>query len=1009
MIFTSPISFCVFNISNRIFKGNLSFLFLFFIGCSFAQNSGQLVEASLDIKIPFTITQFSTKQGLPQSQVLDIVAKKNGNLIIATANGIVEYNGSEFKQFISDNSYKSHIYTKLLWHDKSNSLFGQEIGGILHQLYPTSRLNKKIVASTIKNDSIYSIDNDGIIYVSEVSEFKFKKRFSTGIKNSLSLFFLNNTFFIGTTQSLILYNSITTKSQKILEDHILSIKQNPFNLELYATSFHNVYKILGDTANKVFDLNKYNTNAVCEALDFLNEEEFFVGTNQGLYEIMADYTDVYTKKSALPSQNIQSLYYNQEENCLIVGTGEKGLLKFQFKNCYPFYIDQGLSENTALSSIIRTQSGDLLAAGGKNALYKVGIDTVFPFTHFKINYSSLAEIDGIIYAGTWGDGVKLFKDRELVGSLNAPVNLPNKFVHCSFKDRRGNIWIGTSNGIAKGKSINDISPFYTNTIQHVIINFYELKNGNLCIGGSDGVYILDKSDKIITHLDKQKGLEGREVRAFYEDAEGKLWIGTYDGGLYCYFKNKLTNINKMKNAMLDNDAFCLAKDHLGYLYMTSNHGLWRIKEKDLSDFYYGKKKYLIPFFYGEETGILNTEFNGGFQNNYLKTKHNHFYFPSIQGLVIVSPEELKPRTLVPEIENIYVNDTLSSLSAHVLNRNAYSIQFKFSCVNFLNKYNLHYQYKLDNGEGNMSNTWSAPQKNRTVIFKLLPPGKYTFSVRALDAFNSPTPVVTKYCFEIKPYFYETTFFRVIAFLILLFLLFGFGLWRIKVYTKKAEEKEFYARRIAQIELKAIQAQLNPHFIFNCLNTIKYFILDNDFKKANKGLNHFSKLLRDVLDNSEKFTISLLDELTFITEYLELEKMRLQNQLQVIINNDIKNTSIIFPSMLIQPHIENAIKHGISNLENKQGVLKISFTKNDFYIECEIVDNGIGRAAAMKINKLPFHKPFGINLTKDKSEILKKIHNIEIITTITDLYNDDGSVKGTMVVIQIPHQHENRNN
>ncbi len=980
---------------------------MFLTTSSFAQNSGLLIETSLDIKIPFTITQFSTKQGLPQSQVLDIVNKETGDLIIATSNGIVEYNGSEFKPLITDKDSKNLLFSKLLWHEKTKTLFGNGNDGALHTILPKFNSHKASVAACINHDDIFYIDRNGSIFKASISSQNFKLVASTNIKNPKYLYYGENYFLIGTQTNIYRYNPFSKKNTTVCEGKYINLKKNWYNNSAYAYGESGVIKITDTLITPILEFKSGSDKIICQDMDFVNDHEYVIATTEGLYELFDDYVDCYTKKSALPSQVLQSVYFNKKEDCLFLGTMDKGLLKLQNKNCYSFCIDQGFKEMSSLNSIIRTEKGDVLVAEGSGNIYKISIDTVYPYVSYRNSYSSLAEIDGLIYAGTWGKGVLLLKDKTLVGTIESPLQLPDNNVHSCFKDSRGNIWIGTNKGISKGNEIKTIRPILKKEINEVVVSIYELKNGIICIGGSEGAFLIDKNDKIISHLNAEMGIEGREVRSFYEDSEGKLWIGTYNGGLYCYFKNKLICINKLKNAMLDKDAFCIAKDNLNYLYITSNHGLWCINEKDLSDFYYGKKDYLIPFHYEEESGILNTEFNGGFQNNFLKTKLNHFYFPSIQGLVIVAPEEAVSRDLKPSIDYVYVNDSLYTSTDPILSRNTFSIRFNFSSINFSSKYNVHYQYKLENGDS-QADYWSIPQKNRTVDFKLLSPGKYTFRVRAVDASNRQNPTSTSYSFEIKPHIYETISFRVIAFLIFILLVFGFGIWRIRVFSKKAEEKEFYARRIAQIELKAIQAQLNPHFIFNCLNTIKFFILDSDLKKANKGLNHFSKLLRDTLDNSEKFTISLLDELTFITEYLELEKMRLQDQLEVVITNNIENTSIFLPTMLIQPHIENAIKHGISNLENRKGLLKINISKNNSYIRCEIIDNGIGRDAAVKINKMPFHKAFGIGLTKDKSEILKKIHNIEIVTTITDNYDTDGNPTGTMVVILIPMQDENRN-
>lgn len=964
-----------------------------------AQRNGQLVEQSLDIKIPFTVTKYSTKDGLPQSQILSIIPKLNGSLIIATANGIVEYNGVEFKTFIPYNNYKSHIYTKLLWHEKSGKLFGQDIGGTSFLLYPKYFPIINGDHLILEKDSLYVINNNGEIFGANVNNLTFNKTINTKIKSPLALSYNYPNFYISSKNGLFSFNIKSKQKTKITNDHCVRFKNSKYDKATYAICDENVFKIIDTSIIQIIDYRNKNKAIVFNDIDFINESEYFVASNIGLFEINPEYTDLYTKKSTLPSQYIQSLYYNKDENCLFVGTGEKGLLRLQLKNCYSFSSQQGFGEASSLSSIVKTKDGDVLVGETHGTLYKIGMDTVYSYCDIKNSYASLAEINGIIFAGTWGNGVKLIQNKKQIGSISTPVQLPNNFVHASFKDSHGTIWIGTSNGVANGKNINSIRPRYTNIIKSDIVAFYELKNGTICIGGSEGTYFINRAGEITGHLSRKEGLTGKEVRSFYEDSQGKLWIGTYDGGLYCFSKNKLTSINRLKNAKLDDDAFCLAKDNKGYIYMTSNHGLWCIKEKDLSDFYENKLDYLIPFHYTEEAGILNTEFNGGFQNNYLKTKMNHFYFPSLQGVVIVTPEEQIFRKLNPTIDRVLVNDTLSSLSNLSLNRSTYSLQFDFSCVNFVDKYNVYYQYKLENNS--QTQPWSSLQKKGSISFKLLPPDKYTLTIRALDAFNDKTPTELKIKFEIKPYFYETIWFIILC--VGLFLLGTYVIFkrRIKQNKIKAEEQERIKRELAELELKAVHAKMNPHFIFNSLNSIKHYLYKNDIKKADIFIDTFSVLLREFMEYSSSDFITIEKETQIINSYLSLESMRMHPVFNFNINVPNYLLKFKIPTMLFQPFVENAIKHGI-NHSNKNCQLTIIFEQINRKIICTIEDNGIGRKKSEEINKLnKNHKSRGMSIVDDKIKILKEIYNTEVKVIIEDKISMNNEPDGTKVTLIIP--------
>ena len=879
--------------------------------------------------------------------------------------------------------------------------------GKLYSLYPNYKEVYECSGVVLKNDSLYCINKEGVIYSSHVNLPVFKKLESTGIKDATCIYYNDNFFFIGSTKGIFKYNLKLKRSKIISEQACESFIKNEYNNQLYALGLKKLFMLKDSCVSLLFNIESYYHSEYCQRVTFTDTNNFYITTTNGLFEINEDYTDRYTKKSAMPSTYFIALYYHSAENCLFVGTGEKGLLKLQFKNCFSFASEFGFGEKSSLSSVIRTKSEDVLLLEPSGVIHKMKADTLVEYLTVKPYGASLAEIDEKLYIGSWSRGVIIVKDKKIIDSLRYPEKLPGKSVHACFKDSRGEIWIGTNNGVAKGKLDKNIKPFLTNLIKNTIITFFELKNGNICIGGSDGVYIIDKNNTLLVHLSTKEGLVGKEVRSFYEDKEGKLWIGSYGGGLYCYFNKKLTSINRMKNAQLNEDVFCLAKDEFGYLYITSNHGLWRLNEKDLSDFYKGRLSYLVPFHYEEESGILNTEFNGGFQNNFLKTKSSHFYFPTLQGILAVMPEKPIFRKLEPLIDEISVNDEAQHKEKRIFDRETFSVEFKFSSSTFLSKYNVFYQYKLD---GQNSTQWSALEKNMSVTYKLIPPGTYTFSVRALDAFNDRNPKLCSYVFEVKPYFYETFYFKVGSFCSFILLTTAVGRYRVQRYRKKAEEKERVKRQVAELKLQAIQAQMNPHFIFNSLNSIKYYLSSNDQAKADKYIDHFSTLLRNFMENGSKSFITLYDEIQMLTSYLELEKQRMNPSFDFYVNIQDALYETEIPTNLIQPLVENAIKHGINHSLTKCKLV-INFKRTDDVIICVIEDNGIGRKKSHEINKNrpDQHTSKGLEIVSEKIRVVKEIYNIHVKLSIDDALKTSKNGTGTCVTLHIPiKKNENTN-
>lgn len=929
-----------------------------------------------------------------------------GMLFLSTGNGIYTFNGYDLQEIPIDKEYRKHFFRYLHWDEKHSILLGYNSEDYLYQILPElkaiSKTGGQMMRIASANDTVFLTTHDGEMYSVMLPSMALKK-IQPGLHTTVNCVLKQGNFiYTGTGNGLYKYDLRAGGAQKISSEVFIKLKIDPYSGRLYGITGTKAFMIT-DRSTEKFAVPA-EQKAQLSDIEFTGHDDFYLSGNKGLYHCSKGRVTQFTTSDALASNALNLLFYNRYENCLFVSTGDKGLMRLQFKSGGFLYEDPALPKSS-IASIIKTSDDKVLFAQNCCNVGEIRKDTMTTYSSYGAFYSVLGEIDKKLLCGTWGAGIKVMNRSGTVTDSIMFSSPDDNILQAVYKDRNGSVWIGTMGGVLRGNTAKNARPYLRDVIRSRINTIYGLQNGNICLGGPEGVFIIS-GNNIITTLGKKNGLVSNAVRSFYEDKEGKLWIGTYAGGLYCYASNKLTCINAKKGCMLFSDAFCLAPDAMGNLYMTSNYGLWSIKLKALDDFYKNKTSFLVPAHYTEENGLLNTEFNGGFQNNYLQYKKDHFYFPSIEGILEFNADTLPFRKLKPVIESVTVNDSSTSTNSGSFARNTFLLKFKVSCVNFSLRNNVFFQYKLT---GSSSDEWSLPQKENFFNFYLLTPGEYKLTIRAIDAFNDTRPTEAVYEFTIQPYFYETLWFKIFAGILFIMLVIFISVARIRRHQKKAAEKEFYARRIAEIELKAVQAQLNPHFIFNCLNTIKFFILDHDFEKANKGLNHFSKLLRDVLHNSENQTITLHDKIKFLTGYLELEKMRLQDQLEYTITSDIENGGLLIPTMIIQLHVENAIKHGIANLENRKGVLLINFTKKGAIIECTITDNGIGRVASLKLNRFSTHKSVGIRLIKDQTDILKKMHNIEIVTTITDLHSDSNGTSGTQVEIKIPIQYETGNN
>lgn len=213
-------------------------------------------------------------------------------------------------------------------------------------------------------------------------------------------------------------------------------------------------------------------------------------------------------------------------------------------------------------------------------------------------------------------------------------------------------------------------------------------------------------------------------------------------------------------------------------------------------------------------------------------------------------------------------------------------------------------------------------------------------------------------------------------------------------------------RATELEMQALRAQMNPHFIFNCLSSINRFILKNESDKASDYLTRFSRLIRLVLINSQKPLIVLEDEIEMLRLYLEMEQLRFKNTFDysIIYNNDIEPSNILLPPLLLQPFCENAIWHGLMHKEG-HGQLSIAFSMRNNVLNCTIEDNGVGRAraAAFQSKSAEKIKSLGIKLTADRLALFNEDRSVQTFYSIQDVKDKTGYITGTRVTVEIRYK------
>lgn len=226
-----------------------------------------------------------------------------------------------------------------------------------------------------------------------------------------------------------------------------------------------------------------------------------------------------------------------------------------------------------------------------------------------------------------------------------------------------------------------------------------------------------------------------------------------------------------------------------------------------------------------------------------------------------------------------------------------------------------------------------------------------------------------------------------------------------ILKDKEIETNALTKKMTELEQMALRAQMNPHFIFNSLNSVQHFVMNKDVEGVNKYLGAFAHLIRQTLSNSGKTLISLDEEIKYLDTYLSLEKMKSNDHFSYSIDVDenVEGTATFIPGMILQPFVENSIRHGITSKENKDGKINVHIAKNGKLV-CEIEDNGVGRERAGEIKKLSAEGGYeskGMGITMNRIETINKIYGASISVVIEDLKDSNGLPSGTRVAIEFP--------
>lgn len=475
-------------------------------------------------------------------------------------------------------------------------------------------------------------------------------------------------------------------------------------------------------------------------------------------------------------------------------------------------------------------------------------------------------------------------------------------------------------------------------------------------------------------------INGRPLfcNTLYSDKNG-LWAGTVADGVYNISERKPKLHLTTENGIRGNNIKCITS-YNDTLYIATDECI-NIRMPDGSFVY-------IKHADGINAKEINAISVDG-ENIYIGTLRGLFYMPVSTDF----RNNIKPNIT---ISSVITDGVKHSSSEKIrLNYNNKDILINFSAVALKSRGRFQYRYRI---LGSKDNWETQPANINYVRLNHLPAGNFTFEIMAVNEDDVRSSVATV-TFQIAAPFWQKWWFYLAIVGIAVLLVALLFLARINRIKKKAEIRN----QLTNSQLTALKAQMNPHFMYNTLNSIQDLVLQNDIKNSNYYLSRYSSLMRKILDTSESNEIELAEEADTLKLYLELEQLRFGSDftfdIEIDSSVDPHNTHI--PSMIIQPFVENAIKHGLLHKKGKK-VLSIAFKTENGVLNCYITDNGIGRDRSAEIKKRSpqHHRSFATRATEKRLLLINDNREKKIILTITDL-QENGMASGTSVLLQIP--------
>lgn len=1019
-----------------------NFIIIFFLFCY-----------SLGISQNYYSENITSVNGLPDNAIRAIYKDSRGYIWIGTDAGISKWDGESFRNYNTLDGLAGNKVWCIEEDDKGNMWFAcfggglsvfnglefnsyTEKDGLINNAVRQIKYSNQFSCLAIGTGSGFSLYKDSVFHNYDPKvNIEYDRTIITGIlEDEEGLIFLD---FMKTH-----YKANITDSVPQIERYHLG--KNDYKISSVYTNQAENYFGWGregiiaknqdhitefDSIGQVFGISKDDQNQLWIAS--WNGGNQFQSSSGGLFTIEKEKAQTLNRAYQINSILGWASFYESIQHRILYGTLDKGLYKIppQYFEYYPpeYFGERELSIKDIEvdnNNDIWMISDDLLIIKSNNTYQKESIE-LFKEIPLKPQptklHPNIVKRDKSLR--------RYFQTLEFDHQNNARVSIEViGLFHIDKNDIKKNSYhIAHLRNQFKYDEYDSL--FYAHTWYHSLRKYYDINKSYDSIEYSDSSFsILSKKmfsykneiwtigriqntyfqrDGIFRNINNEDSTINKLVNDVCFDSNGYAFLGGSDGRVEILAPISRKKVFEINHQKFGNSVHWLQSTK-NRLFVGYSDGMRVYKLEDL----YGSNSSFQ--YYSESEGykvskVLNsqTDKNGniclGTDNGLLK----------INTDLMITDEPHPLKTIIQKVDvfnkpfdwkQIISTDDWTSLPIKTprLDSEQNHISIYYHTINYANTDYDEYFYILEG----IDEDWSEANDRKYVIFPNLSPGKYHFLVKSRNRHSGLYSETAEFSFIIKRPWYKQIWFYILVILIIIISLLLIYKRRIHIIEKKEKKKREVFQKISELESKALQAQMNPHFLFNSLNSIQSFILKNDVDEALLYLNSFSRVIRMTLDFASKKFIPLSDEIAYLKHYTALENMRFDNlfNFEISIHPQIHPDSVMILPMITQIIVENAIKHGIMLLNSPGKILFTVEKYNENTYKCIIKDNGIGRKSAQETKEKQgyFHESKGLKLVSDRLKSLnsdeKEIYKMKII----DLLDENGLSMGTQVELYLPY-------